>query len=144
MWYVNKSLLHSSIHHALNLWVMLTNFEYLFQRSSAIDVNSWVTFSSISQLVMLDISTEPSLYLSLLTNSFYLLLFLISHYFFSWINSFFRVIDTDKEAWSDRLQKSGNMMLLLNSSNLKKYKVENGIWFLIIYITCWYQIDRHW
>ena len=143
MWYVNKALLHSSIHHVLDLLVMLTNFEYLFQRSSAIDVNSWVTFSSISQLVILDISIEPSLYLSLLTNSFYLLLFLISHYFFSWIN-FFRVIDTDKGVWSDGLQKSGNMMWLLNSSSLKKYKVENGIWFLIICITCWYQIDRHW
>jgi len=132
MWYVNKALLHSSIHHVLDLLVMLTNFEYLFQRSSAINVNSWVTFSSISQLLMLDISTEPSLHLSLLTNSFYLLLFLISHYFFSWINSSFRVIDANKKAWSDGLQKSGNMMWLLNSSNLNiRLRIEFDSWLSV-------------
>jgi len=77
-------------------------------------MNSWVILSSVSQIVMLDISTKSSLHLKSLINSF---LFLISYCFFSWINYSSRVIDIDKEAWSDRLQISDDMIWLLNSSD---------------------------
>ena len=81
MWYMVRSQLHSSIYYTLDLLVMLTNFENLFQKSLTMSVNFWVTHSSILQLVMLDISIEPSLYLSLLMNSFFFITVLNKAFF---------------------------------------------------------------
>ena len=45
------------------------------------------------------------LFLSLLTNSLFSLLFLTIACFFSWINSFLMIIHINNKAWSDRLCK---------------------------------------
>ena len=70
---------------------MLTNLEDLFQRSSVIVVNSWVMCSSMSQRIMLVVSIILILFLS------------------SIMNSSSMMIDTDKEAWSKELHKSGKI-----------------------------------
>ena len=78
---------------------MLTNLEYLFQRSSVIVVNSWVMCSSMLQPIILVISIMLILFLS------------------SLMNSSSMMIDTDKGAWLEGLHISGKIWWLLNSSS---------------------------
>jgi len=116
-WYVAKSLLNSSFYYALDLLVMLMNFENLFQRFSVIKVNSWVMYLSILHLVTLEVTIKPILHLSLLTNSFSSSLFLTIDHFFSWINSFSTIMDTNKKVWSNGHLRFGDIVWLLNSSD---------------------------
>ena len=107
--YTAKSLSHSLFHHTLDCLVILTIFKNLYQWSSTMMVNSWAIYSSVLQLVILVISIEPNIFLSLLIKSFSLSLFLTIDCLFSWINSFFMMIVIDREAWSDGLDKSGRI-----------------------------------
>ena len=118
IWYVAKSLLYSLFHQAFNLLVMLISLENLFQRSSIMKANSWVTCSSCLQLIILVVSIDSNLHMSSLTNSFSLLLFLTMDYFFSWINSFSTIMDTNRGIWSDRLWRFRRIKWLLNFSDL--------------------------
>jgi len=100
-WYVAKSILRSLFYYALDLLVILMNFENLFQKSSVIEVNYWVMHLSILHLVMLEVTIKLILHLNLLTDSFSSSLFLRIDHFFSWINSFSTIMNTNKEVWSN-------------------------------------------
>ena len=92
--YLAKSLIHSLFYHALKYLVMLI---YLYQ-SSVIKVNSCVVFSSILQSWILVVLIQPTLFLNLLINYFFFLLFLIRACFLSWIVSSLMMMETTKGA----------------------------------------------
>ena len=80
-------------------------------------MNYWVIYLSISYLVMLEVTIELILHLNLLTDFFSSLLFLTIDHFFSWINYFSTIMNTDKEVWSNGYLRFGNIVWLLNCSD---------------------------
>ena len=145
MQYKFNSLLHSLFHYNLECLVILTYLEYLFQRFSVINVNSYTILSNNSLSGISAVLMLSSLFLSLLMKFSSFSLFLIMVCYLSWINFLLMIILTMKEVWLERLCKLGKIVWVFISSKLTwrniKSITELYLLGLLVYLVRTWLID---